>query len=126
MAHDPRLVVLDEPTADLDPQAHRELWETVTQLRADGASVLLTTNSLEQATAPNDRIALMDRGDIVAEGTARRIVEHFANDPRVEAASQGPVTLEDVFVALTARVVRRDALPDADVSPWQQERGAKR
>ncbi|KAB2339154.1 ATP-binding cassette domain-containing protein [Actinomadura rudentiformis] len=65
----PAVIYLDEPTTGLDPRARNEVWETVRDLVADGATVLLTTQYLEEADALADRIAVFDHGRVVAEGT---------------------------------------------------------
>ena len=67
---DPRLLFLDEPTTGLDLRSRRAIWEAISELAADGATVLLTTQYLEEADALADRIAVMDRGRIIATGTA--------------------------------------------------------
>jgi ABC-2 type transport system ATP-binding protein len=66
---DPRIIFLDEPTTGLDPRSRRDLYQVVRGLVADGATVLLTTQYLEEADALADRVALLDRGHFVAEGT---------------------------------------------------------
>jgi ABC-2 type transport system ATP-binding protein len=67
---DPRIIFLDEPTAGLDPRSRRTTWEIVRGLVAGGVTVFLTTQYLEEADELADRIALLDRGKLVAEGTA--------------------------------------------------------
>jgi ABC-2 type transport system ATP-binding protein len=69
----PELVVLDEPTAGLDPQARRELHEQIAQLKRDGCTVLLATHQLEEAEALCDRVAIVDRGQVVALGAPREL-----------------------------------------------------
>ncbi|WP_040794949.1 daunorubicin resistance protein DrrA family ABC transporter ATP-binding protein [Nocardia higoensis] len=66
----PRLVFLDEPTTGLDPRSRRELWAVIRELAAEGVTILLTTQYLEEADQLADRIAVLDGGRIVAEGTA--------------------------------------------------------
>ncbi|WP_370323968.1 ATP-binding cassette domain-containing protein [Euzebya sp.] len=66
---DPQLLVLDEPTTGLDPRSRRGVWASVTALRDRGVTVLLTTQYLEEADALADRITVIDRGHVVAEGT---------------------------------------------------------
>jgi ABC-2 type transport system ATP-binding protein len=66
----PRLIFLDEPTTGLDPRSRHSMWQIVRDLAADGITILLTTQQLEEADELADRIALLDRGRIVAEGTA--------------------------------------------------------
>jgi ABC-2 type transport system ATP-binding protein len=65
----PRLIFLDEPTTGLDPRSRRELWQIVRELVADGVTVLLTTQYLDEADELADRVALLDDGRLVAEGT---------------------------------------------------------
>jgi ABC-2 type transport system ATP-binding protein len=66
---DPRIVFLDEPTTGLDPRSRRTMWQTIRELVAGGVTVLLTTQYLEEADELADRIALLDQGKLVAEGT---------------------------------------------------------
>jgi ABC-2 type transport system ATP-binding protein len=70
---DPRIVFLDEPTAGLDPRSRRTMWRIVRDLVADGVTVFLTTQYLEEADQLADRIAILDRGKLVAEGTAAEL-----------------------------------------------------
>ena len=67
---DPRLIFLDEPTTGLDPRSRRTMWQIIRDLAAGGITILLTTQQLEEADELADRIALLDHGRIVAEGTA--------------------------------------------------------
>jgi ABC-2 type transport system ATP-binding protein len=67
---DPRIVFLDEPTAGLDPRSRRAMWQIVRDLVAGGVTIFLTTQYLEEADELADRIALLDNGRMVAEGTA--------------------------------------------------------
>ncbi|HEX2361795.1 MAG TPA: ATP-binding cassette domain-containing protein [Jiangellaceae bacterium] len=67
---DPRVIFLDEPTAGLDPRTRRTMWEIIRSLVADGVTIFLTTQYLEEADRLADRIALLDHGGLVAEGTA--------------------------------------------------------
>jgi ABC-2 type transport system ATP-binding protein len=66
----PRIVFLDEPTTGLDPRSRRAVWDIVRELVADGVTVLLTTQYLEEADQLADRIGVLDGGRLVAEGTA--------------------------------------------------------
>ena len=69
----PRVIFLDEPTTGLDPRSRRTMWEIIRELVDDGATVLLTTQYLEEADQLADRIAVLDNGRIVAEGTAAEL-----------------------------------------------------
>nr|WP_143765647.1 ATP-binding cassette domain-containing protein [Catenulispora acidiphila] len=70
---DPQVIFLDEPTTGLDPRSRRELWAIVRELVADGVTILLTTQYLEEADQLADRIAVLDGGRIIAEGTAAEL-----------------------------------------------------
>ena len=70
---DPQVIFLDEPTTGLDPRSRRTMWETIRGLVAGGVTVFLTTQYLEEADELADRIALLDHGRIVAEGTASEL-----------------------------------------------------
>ncbi|MGN6394207.1 MAG: ABC transporter ATP-binding protein [Mucilaginibacter sp.] len=105
--HNPKLVLLDEPTTGLDPQSRRQLWERIEAIRERGHAVLLTTHSMEEAEAVCDRIAIIDHGKIIAIDTPQNMIDKHRNDPEVIAVSRrGKITLEDVFIALTGKDVR--------------------
>ncbi|MEV8536274.1 ATP-binding cassette domain-containing protein [Streptomyces sp. NPDC051211] len=74
----PAVIFLDEPTTGLDPRSRQDLWDTVRDLRADGTTVLLTTQYLEEADRLADRIAVLDSGRIAAEGTATELKSKVA------------------------------------------------
>ncbi|MCD5408156.1 ABC transporter ATP-binding protein [Candidatus Bipolaricaulota bacterium] len=90
MVNDPELLVLDEPTAGLDPQARRALWEVILGLKQEQKTVLLTTHYLEEAEYLCDRVAILDHGHIIALGPPRELVaEHFRETP-IEVELSGP------------------------------------
>ena len=80
VVHRPQVLFLDEPTAGLDPQSRAHMWDEVRRLRADGMTVFLTTHYLEEADALCDRIAIIDHGEIVAEGTPDELKREIAGD----------------------------------------------
>jgi len=104
--HKPTLVLLDEPTAGLDPQARRQLWSHIEQIRAEGRSILLTTHSMEEAQAVCNRVAIIDHGKILTVETPAGLIEKHKDDPEVRRVARGPVTLEDVFIGLTGEDLR--------------------
>ncbi len=105
--HNPALVLLDEPTTGLDPQSRRKLWERVEAMRESGRSVLLTTHSMEEASAICDRVAIMDHGKIIIIDNPHKLVETYKDDPRVKVhIRHGQATLEDVFIGLTGEHIR--------------------
>ena len=104
--HDPLLLLLDEPTAGLDPQSRRALWRRIEDLRSAGSSILLTTHSMEEAQAVCDRVAIIDHGALLTLGTPSDLIAKHKDDPHVVAVAHGPVTLEDVFIGLTGSEIR--------------------
>jgi ABC-2 type transport system ATP-binding protein len=106
VVHDPVLLLLDEPTAGLDPQSRRQLWSRIEHLRQEGGSILLTTHSMEEAQAVCDRVAIIDRGTLLTTETPRDLIEKHKDDPQVRAVAHGEVTLEDVFIGLTGNEIR--------------------
>jgi ABC-2 type transport system ATP-binding protein len=104
--HNPALVLLDEPTAGLDPQARRQLWSHIEQIRAEGRSILLTTHSMEEAQAVCNRVAIIDHGKILTVDSPAGLIEKHKDDPEVRRVARGQVTLEDVFIGLTGLDLR--------------------
>jgi ABC-2 type transport system ATP-binding protein len=89
LVNDPELVFLDEPTTGMDPAARRALWDVVLALKAEGRTVLLTTHYMEEAEILCDRLAIMDHGHILEEGTvneliSRRFKERAVRFDRIE------------------------------------------
>jgi ABC-2 type transport system ATP-binding protein len=99
---EPDLLFLDEPTTGLDPQSRRQLWELLLAFRREGRSIMLTTHYMDEAEILCDRVAIVDHGRIIAEGTPRELIASLG-EARV-VTHYG--TLEDVFVKLTGRHLR--------------------
>lgn len=97
----PRVIVLDEPTTGLDPEGRLEVWNTIKGLAAQGTTVLLTTQYLDEAEQLADRIAVLHEGTILVEGTLAELKRLFP-PAEVEYVEKQP-SLEDVFLALTGR-----------------------
>lgn len=89
LMHNPKLVILDEPTVGLDPHIRHQLWQTIRNLKNEGVTVVLTTHYLDEAETLSDRICILDKGNI-------RLIDTPANLKSVYAKS----TLEDVFLQL--------------------------
>ncbi|MEX2314335.1 MAG: ABC transporter ATP-binding protein [Thermomicrobiales bacterium] len=85
MVNDPIVIFLDEPTTGLDPQARRNLWDLVRQLRDAGKTVVLTTHYMEEAEYLCDRVAVMDHGRIIACDTPRALVQSLGESATVRA-----------------------------------------
>jgi ABC-2 type transport system ATP-binding protein len=80
VVHEPKVLFLDEPTSGLDPQSRAHMWEEVRRLRAEGMTVFLTTHYLDEADALCDRLAIIDHGQIVAEGTPTSLKREISGD----------------------------------------------
>jgi ABC-2 type transport system ATP-binding protein len=93
LVHRPRLLFLDEPTTGLDPQSRAALWDEVRRLAADGVTVFLTTQYLEEADVLANRVGIIDRGKIVAEGTPTELKAGIGR-PSVEAIPCDPSDLQ--------------------------------
>lgn len=103
LVHNPKVFFLDEPTTGLDPQARRNLWKLIQEVRDRGISVILTTHYMDEAEVLCDRIAIMDKGKIIALDTPKMLIKQlldkgFKKDTRVEQAD-----LEDVFIEMTGK-----------------------
>jgi lipooligosaccharide transport system ATP-binding protein len=84
LIHEPRLVLLDEPTVGLDPQVRQELWSLIDGLRSSGVTALMSTHYIEEAERLADTVAVMDHGKIVAQGTPAELVRQYAGEQVVE------------------------------------------
>lgn len=84
LINSPRILILDEPTTGLDPQARHIVWEKLRQLKAAGTTMVLTTHYMEEAAHLCDRLIIMDRGKVITEGTPRGLVENHASSDVVE------------------------------------------
>ncbi|MDO3701224.1 ATP-binding cassette domain-containing protein [Micromonospora sp. C28SCA-DRY-2] len=78
--HEPKIVFLDEPTTGLDPQSRAHMWDEIRRLRTEGMTVFITTHYLDEADALCDRIAIMDHGEVVAEGTPADLKREISGD----------------------------------------------
>ena len=103
LVNNPKILFLDEPTTGLDPQAKRNLWNLVKELNEEGMTIVLTTHNMEEAEYLCNRIAIMDKGSIIAQDTPQQLILDFAPDPH-ETPTQG--NIEDVFLALTGHGLR--------------------
>jgi ABC-2 type transport system ATP-binding protein len=106
LVHSPKVFFLDEPTTGLDPQARRNLWELIEEVRGRGISVILTTHYMDEAEILCDRVAIMDKGKIIKLDTPKHLIQDllakgFKKKQRVEQAD-----LEDVFIDLTGKELR--------------------
>jgi lipooligosaccharide transport system ATP-binding protein len=110
LVNDPDLILLDEPTTGLDPQARHLVWERLFRLKQRGVTCLLTTHYMDEAEQLCDRLVIMDAGRIVTEGSPRQLIERYSTRDVVELRFNG----EDLS-AVPARLDGRGAVERAEV-----------
>jgi len=110
LAHQPEVVLLDELTTGLDPQARRDAWALVREIRERGATVILTTHFMEEAERLCDRVAIVDRGRVVALDTVGRLIAALGEERRVTFVHEGP--FDEARVRDMPGVVRVERLGD--------------
>jgi ABC-2 type transport system ATP-binding protein len=106
MVGDPELLFLDEPTTGLDPQSRRQLWTLIEEFRSTGRTILMTTHYMDEAERLCDRVAIVDHGHIIAQGSPQELIESIGATIPPPPPRATSATLEDVFVALTGRTLR--------------------
>jgi lipooligosaccharide transport system ATP-binding protein len=102
LIHQPRLVLLDEPTVGLDPQIRQELWSLIDSLRSEGVTMLMSTHYIEEAERLADVVAVMSAGRVIAQGTPAELVRAHAGERVVEVYG-GPDRLAQVSELAAAR-----------------------
>ncbi|AZL10101.1 ABC transporter ATP-binding protein [Brevibacterium aurantiacum] len=117
---DPPVIFLDEPTTGLDPQSRNEVWQTVRHLADNGITVLLTTQTLDEAEHLADRIAILHRGTIIQNGTLAEL-KQLLPPATIEYVEKQP-SLEDVFLALVGETPRTDTTSDSSADEAIQHR----
>jgi ABC-2 type transport system ATP-binding protein len=101
LINDPLIVFLDEPTTGLDPQARRNLWQLIRDIRQKGTTVILTTHYMDEAEALCDRVAIMDAGNIIALDTPDKLIDKLVETGFERPKQVKKANLEDVFIYLT-------------------------
>ena len=105
LVNEPELILLDEPTTGLDPQARHALWDRLYRLKQRGVTLVLTTHYMDEAEQLCDRLVVMDRAKIVAEGSPRQLIERYAQREVVELRfAGGPERLNGQLDGLGERV----------------------
>jgi ABC-2 type transport system ATP-binding protein len=92
LVNDPEVIFLDEPTAGLDPQVRREIYDIIEELKRGKKTVLLTTHYIEEAERLCDRVAIVDHGKVIAQGTPRELKQRSAGTTRIEVRLARPLT----------------------------------
>lgn len=106
LVHSPKVFFMDEPTTGLDPQARRNLWGLVQQIRDRGVTVVLTTHYMDEAELLCDRVAIMDKGRIIAIDTPKALIRQLLGRGFKKAQHVEQANLEDVFIDLTGKGLR--------------------
>jgi ABC-2 type transport system ATP-binding protein len=106
LVNDPVVLFLDEPTTGLDPQARRHLWGVIKRIRSEGKTIVLTTHYMEEAEELCDRVAIMDRGKIIALAPPSELINGLLSKGFTKARVERLATLEDVFLDLTGHSLR--------------------
>lgn len=101
IAHEPDLIIMDEPTVGIDPQSRNRILENVRQLNEQGATVIYTTHYMPEVEALCNKLTIVDHGKVVAAGTKSEIIDNMHMDGITQATS-----LEEVFLALTGKELR--------------------
>jgi lipooligosaccharide transport system ATP-binding protein len=122
----PELVLLDEPTTGLDPQARHLLWERLYQLKRAGATLVLTTHYLDEAEQLCDRLVIMEKGQIVAEGSPRSLIDRHATREVVELRMTDPSQRQHVANDLRDHAARIELLAERVLLYTDDSEGVER
>lgn len=108
LINQPKIIFLDEPTTGLDPQARRNLWDLVKNIRAQGTTVIITTHYMDEAEVLCDRIAIIDSGKIIALDTPDKMIDDLVATGFERRKEVKNANLEDVFIKLTGHTLREE------------------
>ncbi|MGC8750162.1 MULTISPECIES: ABC transporter ATP-binding protein [Hydrotalea] len=108
LINNPKIIFLDEPTTGLDPQARRNLWDLIKQIRLSGTTVIITTHYMDEAEELCDRVAIIDSGKIQSVATPDELIDNLVATGFERTKEVKKATLEDVFIHLTGKSLRED------------------
>lgn len=103
LINNPKIVFLDEPTTGLDPQARRNLWDLIKDIRAKGTTVILTTHYMDEAEVLCDRVAIIDSGKIIAIDSPNKLIDDLVATGFERKVEVKKANLEDVFIQMTGK-----------------------
>lgn len=104
----PKIIFLDEPTTGLDPQARRNLWDLIRDIRSKGTTVIITTHYMDEAEVLCDRVAIIDAGKIIALATPDQLIDDLVATGFERPKEVKQANLEDVFIHLTGKHLREE------------------
>ena len=111
LINDPDMVILDEPTTGLDPQARHVVWDRLYQLKREGVTLIITTHYMDEAEQLCDRLVVMDKGRIVAEGSPRELIERYSTRDVLEMRFE-PEARQGAMPVIEKVAERTESLPD--------------
>jgi ABC-2 type transport system ATP-binding protein len=103
LINSPKIIFLDEPTTGLDPQARRNLWDLISEIRNSGTTVVLTTHYMDEAEQLCDRVAFVEAGKIIALDTPDKLIDNLIESGFERKKEVKKANLEDVFISLTGK-----------------------
>lgn len=102
----PKIIFLDEPTTGLDPQARRNLWDLIQEIRNTGTTVIITTHYMDEAEVLCDRVAIIDSGKIIGINTPNQLIDELVATGFEKEKEVKKANLEDVFIHMTGKQLR--------------------
>jgi len=108
LINQPRIIFLDEPTTGLDPQARRNLWDLIKDIRSKGTTVIITTHYMDEAEILCDRVAIVDAGRIIALDSPDKLIDRLVATGFERPKEVKKANLEDVFIQLTGHALREE------------------
>ncbi len=108
LINQPKIIFLDEPTTGLDPQARRNLWDLILEIRASGTTIVLTTHYMDEAEVLCDRVAFIDNGQIIGINSPDQFVDDLVASGFERRKEVKKANLEDVFISLTGKDLREN------------------
>lgn len=108
LINQPKIIFLDEPTTGLDPQARRNLWDLIRNIRQHGTTVIITTHYMDEAEILCDRVAIIDAGNIIALATPDQMIDDLVATGFERPKQVKEANLEDVFIHLTGKSIREE------------------
>ncbi len=106
LINEPKIIFLDEPTTGLDPQARRNLWDLIKDIRSKGTTVIITTHYMDEAEILCDRVAIIDSGKIISLGSPDKLIDDLVATGFERPKEVKKANLEDVFINLTGHALR--------------------